>query len=196
MLVTLRHISSNSGSGIRLILKISEVCSLAKKSYLIAIVLVVLAGVGFMLMRRSQMMGSTSQDAAKGLVAVSVDGTPVSVPEAQAAAGKLPENTAMQESGGLLISLALNPYPPSVAKAGNFDVTLTDTSGQAISDATISLDLTMPQMPMPLNQLNMELTSDGKYHATGRFTMGGWWRIEVIITRGDQQQSVFFDIIL
>lgn len=164
---------------------------MAKKVVVLGIILVILAGGIFINMRRSHMMGANSQVPAGGLVAVSANGTPIPV---SAAAAKLPENTVQQESAGLLISLALNPYPPSGTQSGDFDVTLTNTNGQAITDATVSLDLTMPGMWMPPNQLSAEPVSDGKYHATGRFTMRGLWRIEVIITRGNQKQSVFFDV--
>jgi hypothetical protein len=137
------------------------------------------------------MMGLGSQATARGLVAVSADGKPMPIPAIQ---DKLPENTAAQETGGLLVTLALSPYPPSGAKASDFDITLTDANGQAVSDATVSLDLTMPEMPMPANQPTADNVGAGKYHATSRFTMRGWWRIEVIITRGGQKQSAFFDI--
>jgi hypothetical protein len=167
---------------------------MAKKAVLIGIIFLVVAGGFFMMMRRSRMMGADSQTQAGGLLAVSVDGSPMPVPVSQAAAGKLPVNTAVQESAGLLVSLALNPYPPSGTQAGNFDVTLTDANGQPVSDAAISLDLTMPAMPMPSNQLDMTAGEPGKYHASGYFTMRGLWRIEVIITRGGQKQSVFFDV--
>ncbi len=167
---------------------------MAKKIALVAIILVILAGGVFISMRRSHMMGAGSQGPAGGLVAVTSKGIPIPIPIEQAAAAKLPENTALQESGGLLVALALNPYPPSGGSSSDFDISLTDTSGQAISDAAISLDLTMPGMYMPPNQLNMDAVSSGKYHAAGRFTMRGLWRIEVIITRGSQTQSVFFDV--
>jgi len=42
--------------------------------------------------------------------------------------------------------------------------------------------------------LNMQSSGEGKYHATGRFTMRGPWRIEVIISIGGKSQSVFFDV--
>jgi hypothetical protein len=165
---------------------------MAKKVALIGIVLVIAAGgVFFMMMRRSHMMGAGSQVSAGGLVAVSANGAPLPVP---AAAGKLPENTALQASGDLLVSLSINPYPPSGGGSTNFVVNLTDASGQPVSDATIGLDLTMPEMWMPPNQLNMVAGDAGKYQASGYFTMRGLWRIEVIITRGGQKQSVFFDV--
>lgn len=166
---------------------------MAKKVVLFGIVLVVLAGGIFMMMRRSHMMGVNSQVSAGGLIAVNANGNPMPVPTVQAGMSKLPENTALQESSGLLVSLAINPYPPSGAQS-NFDINLTDLNGQPVSDATISLDLTMPAMPMPPNQLNMVAGEAGKYHAAGYFTMRGLWRIEVIITRGGQTQSAYFDV--
>lgn len=164
---------------------------MAKKVALVGIILVIAAGVFFMMMRRSHMMGAGSNISAGGLVAVSANGTQLPAP---AAAGILPENTALQTSGDLLVSLSINPYPPSSGGASNFIVNLTNASGQPVSDATLSLDLTMPEMWMPPNQLNMVADEAGKYQASGYFTMRGLWRIEVIITSGGQKQSVFFDV--
>jgi hypothetical protein len=164
---------------------------MAKKIALVGIILVIIAGGFFIMMRRSHMMGSGSQASAGGLVAVSPSGTPIPAP---AAASNLPANTAMQAAGDLLVSLSLSPYPPSSGDASTFVVTLTDASGQPVSDATISLDLTMPEMWMPANQVTLTAGEAGKYQASGYFTMRGLWRIEVIITRGGQKQSVFFDV--
>lgn len=164
---------------------------MAKKIALVGIILVLMAGGFFIMMRRSHMMGSGSQVSAGGLVAVSSDGSPIPAP---AAAGELSANTAMQTSGDLLVSLSLSPYPPSGGDASTFVVNLADSNGQPISDATISLDLTMPSMWMPANQVNLAAADAGKYQASGYFTMRGLWRIEVIISRGGNTQSVFFDV--
>lgn len=137
---------------------------------------------------RRGMMGSGH--APGGLMAVSRDGAPLAAdPNSQ-----LPENAAAQKVGDLNVSIALSPYPPVGFQKGDFDVTLTDETGQAIADARISLDLTMPAMRMPLNKLEAQYMGDGRYHATGIFTMRDWWRIEVIIQRGSAQQSAFFDV--
>jgi hypothetical protein len=163
-----------------------------KKVALIVVGLVILAAViGFISMRRARMMGGLENVKVGNLHAVTADGTPVPAP---ASAGQVPENTAVQESGGLVVSLAMNPYPPSGSKSTDFNVTLADLSGQPVPDTTISLDLTMPGMWMPPNQLNMVAGDAGNYQASGYFTMRGLWRIEVIITRGGQKQSVFFDV--
>jgi hypothetical protein len=163
-----------------------------KKIGLIAIVLLVVFAVFFMRMRRSHMMGGTGVQ--QDLVAVSSDGAQIS-PSANVTSitGEYPKDTAAQKSGDLIVLLKLNPYPPSVGQS-NFDIILTDAGGQAIDDAAISLDLTMPSMRMPPNQLTMEFVSAGKYHAAGQFTMRGGWRIEVLITRGSETKSVFFDV--
>jgi len=164
---------------------------MAKKVVLIGIILVVLAGGFLMMMRRSHMMSAGSQVPAGGLVAVSPQGTPI---PALAGADVLSENTAIQAAGDLLVSLSINPYPPASGSASQFIVNLSDAKNQPVSDAAISLDLTMPEMWMPPNQLNMVSGDAGKYEASGYFTMRGLWRIEVIITRGGQKQSVFFDV--
>jgi hypothetical protein len=138
----------------------------------------------------SGMMGGGGK-AAGGLTAVSPQGTPVSLPPGSPT---LPENTAMQKVGNLNVSLALSPYPPAGFSTANFDVTLKDESGQAVSDASITLDLTMPEMPMPNNKVAAKYTDNGLYQGAGRFTMRGWWRIEVIIQRGGEKLSAFFDV--
>jgi hypothetical protein len=165
------------------------------------LVVAVLAVVVFFVMPRYQrmmgrgssgpgMMGNSGK-AAGGLIAVSPQGTPVPLP---ADGPKLPENTAMQTVGKLSVSLAMSPYPPAGFQSSNFDVTLKDENGQAVSDATVTLDLTMPEMPMPNNQVDEKYASDGLYQGAGRFTMRGWWRIEVIVQRGSEKNSAFFDV--
>ena len=125
-----------------------------------------------------------------GLVAVSRDGKALAAdPKSQ-----LSENAAAQKIGDMNVSIALSPYPPVGFQRNDFDVTLTDANGQAITDAKILLDLTMPGMPMPPNKLEAQHAGDGRYRATGMFTMRDWWRIEVIIQRGSARQSAFFDV--
>jgi hypothetical protein len=158
----------------------------------ILVLVVILVAAFAMGSQRAKMMGGSG--AQLELVAVSAEGTQI-LPSADVTSvtGKLSSNTAAQKSGDMIVMLALNPYPPTVGQ-GEFDITLTDINGQAINDASISLNLTMPAMRMPPNQPVMEFVSDGKYHTSAYYTMRGWWRIEVIIARGSGQQSVFFDL--
>jgi hypothetical protein len=175
---------------------------MTKKAVSVVGVVFVLALIGFavfaMSMRRSHMMGGGMGGGSGSqleLVAVSTDGAPIS-PSADVTSvtGELPQGTVAQKSGEMIVSLALNPYPPKAGAPSEFDVKLTDLDGNAIDDATITLDLTMPSMWMPPNQPAMESASDGKYHTSAPFTMRGEWRIEVIITRGGEKQSAFFDV--
>jgi hypothetical protein len=136
------------------------------------------------------MMGGGGK-AAGGLTAVSAQGTPVPLP---ANSAKIPENAAMQNVGNLNVVLALSPYPPVGFQEATFDITLMDENGQAIPDASVTLDLTMPEMAMPTNLVEAKYTDNGLYQGAGRFTMRGWWRIEVIIQRGDEKISAFFDV--
>jgi hypothetical protein len=166
---------------------------MTKKIGLIAIGVLIVLAVFAMSMRRSHMMGGSGSPSE--LISVSADGTQIPLSEDLiSVTGALLKGTASQKSGDMIVSLTLNPYPPSAGQLSKFDVTLTDVSGRAIDDASISLDLTMPTMWMPPNQLTMGFISDGKYHAEGQFTMRGGWRIEVIVTRGSETQSVFFDV--
>jgi hypothetical protein len=165
-----------------------------KIGWVAIVVLIALAAfaVFAMSMRRSHMMGGGGSQLE--LVAVSADGTQIPPStDVTSVTGDLQKGTAAQKSGDMIVKLALNPYPPTVGQ-GEFDVTLTDLNGKAIDDASISLDLTMPSMRMPPNQPVMEFVSNGEYHVSAYYTMRGWWRIEVIITRGSEKQSVFFDL--
>jgi YtkA-like len=123
-----------------------------------------------------------------GLSAVSPDGQPL----ASGSNSELPDNTAAQKVGNLNVALALSPYPPVGFQKNDFDVTLTDENDQAITDAAITLDLTMPTMWMPPNTLAAQPVANGHYQASGRFTMRDQWRIQVIILRGGVKQSAFF----
>lgn len=133
------------------------------------------------------MMGGSTQPPG-GLIAVTSDGKTIP------ATTKLPENAAAQTVGKTNVAIALTPYPPVSFQTGNFEITLTDEKGQAINDAKISLDLTMPGMWMPPSKPNAASIGDGKYKASAPWTMRGLWRIEVIITRGSEKSSAFFDV--
>ncbi|MBI4789659.1 MAG: FixH family protein [Chloroflexi bacterium] len=123
-----------------------------------------------------------------GLVAVSPNGA--ALPKDS----NLPDNTAAQKVGNLNVTLAISPYPPASFQQGTFDITLADAEGKAITDAKVSLDLTMPAMWMPPSKPEAQSIGSGKYRASARWTMRGQWRIEVIITRGSEKQSAFFDV--
>jgi hypothetical protein len=160
----------------------------------IIVVLALAGGVIFIGSRIMRMFaggsGFGAGNASGGLVAVSADGKALTID----LNSQLPKNTASQNVGDLNVSIALSPYPPVGWQEGAFDITLTDGQGLPITDAKITLDLTMPAMPMPPNTLEAQHTGSGLFHSTGMFTMRGLWKIEVIIERGGKKQSVFFEV--
>ncbi|MBI5649077.1 MAG: FixH family protein [Chloroflexi bacterium] len=107
---------------------------------------------------------------------------------------EMKSDTASQKVGNTNVTFTLAPYPPVGFRQSTFDIALTDEKGAAIKDAKVSFDLTMPAMWMPSNKPVAQAVGDGKYRATGMFTMRGFWRIEVIIERGGEKQSAFLDL--
>ena len=75
-----------------------------------------------------------------------------------------------------------------------FAVTITGATGITISDAKLSIDLDMPDMPMPPNH-PAATWQDGAYRGTAIFTMAGAWQMTVHIQRpGYDQEQVIFQI--
>jgi len=164
-----------------------------KTGWIIAAALIVLAAFA-MGMRRSHVMGGAASSNLP-LVAVSSDGKQIALPaDVESITGNLADGAAAQQVGDMIVTFSMNPYPASMRQPTDFIVTLKDAKGKAIDDAAITLNMTMPSMWMPPNKPALNFVSDGKYQAVGQFTMRGWWRIEVIVTRGGQTQSAFFDL--
>lgn len=160
-----------------------------KHAWVIIGIVVIAAAVAFISMRRAHMHAAMSGAAVGNLHAVNAEGTPM-----PALAAGLPEHSAGQAAEGLVVTFALDPYPPTMTEASTFKVTLTDVDGRPVSGAAIILDMTMPGMWMPTNQPKLTEGEAGIYSGTGQFTMRGLWRIEVIITLDDKTRSVFFDL--
>lgn len=170
-----------------------------KKYGSMIVVVIALAALAVLFMffanRRAQMMGGGGGmhgqgQPAGGLTAVDASGAAIAADPTL----ELPDGTAAQKSGDLLVTFSLNPYPPAGFSQSSFAVTLSDENGLPVTDAEITLDLTMPAMPMPLNKFSLASSGNGAYKADGRFTMRGLWQIEVLILRGGEKQSVFFQV--
>ena len=119
---------------------------------------------------------------------------PTATPKPTTQASAPSANAATQKAGNLNVTLALTPFPPVSFQSTTFDITITDDKGSAISDAKVSLDLTMPSMWMPSNKPQAQSLGAGKYQASGRFTMRGGWQIAVIVERGSEKQTAFFQL--
>jgi hypothetical protein len=75
-----------------------------------------------------------------------------------------------------------------------FAIKIAGATGIAISDAKLSIDLDMPDMPMPPNH-PAAAWQDDAYRGTAIFTMAGAWQMTVNIQRpGYDQEHVIFKI--
>jgi uncharacterized iron-regulated membrane protein len=137
------------------------------------------------------MMGN--QNSQPGGFAAPNQTAPAAQPTAPSS-GASSANAATQKAGNLNVTLALTPYPPISFQQTTFEIAITDEKGDAVSDAKVSLDLTMPSMWMPSNKPQAQSLGSGKYQAIGRFTMRGGWQIAVIVERGAEKQIAYFQL--
>jgi hypothetical protein len=79
-----------------------------------------------------------------------------------------------------------------------WDVVVTDLDGRAVEDAQLWLRGGMPQHVHGLGSAPaIAPLGHGRFRVDGlRFHMPGWWRIEMIVKAGEQEESVFFDLML
>ncbi len=90
------------------------------------------------------------------------------------------------------IALRVTPDPPNAGRENQFEVTVTDASGQPIDDAGVSIQLymaAMPTMNMPAmrNEIKLSSAGDGVYRGSGPVMMAGRWDATVTVTRGGQR---------
>ncbi len=75
-----------------------------------------------------------------------------------------------------------------------FAITLTEANGVLPSDATLTVSLDMPAMPMPPNRPVTRWSGDA-YRGTAVFTMAGAWQVQVRIERpGNTPHEITFEV--
>ena len=99
------------------------------------------------------------------------------------------EKTAFK-SGKVIVTFADAPLKTMTETP--FAIMIEGATGITISDAKLSIDLDMPDMPMPPNH-PVTAWKDGAYRGTAIFTMAGAWQMTVNIQRPgyDQEQIIF-----
>jgi hypothetical protein len=117
-----------------------------------------------------------------------------SLPGPTPSKGAASPNALTQKAGNLAVTLSFTPYPAVTFQETTFQITIMDDKGTPVSDANVSLDLSMPSMRMPANKPSAKSLGDGKYQAAGRFTMRGGWQIAVIVDRGGERQTAYFQL--
>jgi hypothetical protein len=101
---------------------------------------------------------------------------------------------ATQKSGTLSASLALKPDPPVPMQEARLQLALFNDRQQPILGADVSLDLTMPEMEMPVNRPAVIEDGGGGYQATTLFTMAGKWQITAVVVHAGQRETFVFDV--
>jgi hypothetical protein len=88
-----------------------------------------------------------------------------------------------RQSGDYLINLSITPYPPPILEEVDFNLTITGPQNQPLTNLRPILDLTMPDMLMPPNQLTATpLTAvPGIYRGHTVLTMTGRWQADVYL---------------
>jgi hypothetical protein len=91
----------------------------------------------------------------------------------------------------LAITLRSQPDPPKTGENA-FEVSVKDPSGQAVSDAQVSIQFLMPAMPtmnMPAmrNTVTLAPTGGGIYRGSGEIMMAGRWEATVTVSRSGQR---------
>ncbi len=92
------------------------------------------------------------------------------------------------------VTLTFADAPLKTMTETPFAIKVTGATGIVISDARLSIDLDMPDMPMPPNH-PAATWKDGAYRGVAIFTMAGAWEMTVNVQRpGYDQEHVIFKI--
>ena len=105
----------------------------------------------------------------------------------------VPSGTFSQKGAALNVTLKVDPFPPRSMKASTFTLTLTDAQGAPVTGATVTCDMTMPAMAMPMNRPAAKEQGSGVYTAQVLFTMSGDWEaaVQVVLPSGASETFTF-----
>jgi hypothetical protein len=100
-----------------------------------------------------------------------------------------------KKSGDYAIQVRIDRNPP-VTGENKIDISIKDTAGKNVTDATVAIDYGMPAMP-GMGAMNYKTTAGLKgdhYLATINFAMAGPSFINIKITRGGKSQLVKLNV--
>jgi hypothetical protein len=96
-----------------------------------------------------------------------------------------------KKAGDFNVLIKIDKNPP-VAGKNNMEITITDTSGKAVTDAKVIVELSMapmPGMPAANYKSNADLKGD-KYKAVVEPSTAGPWSLAVKVTRDGKTNTV------
>lgn len=86
-----------------------------------------------------------------------------------------------------------NPEKISLSREVEVIVTLIAADNRTINDATVTLDLDMPEMPMGQNRPLADPLGGGRYRVRTTYTMVGTWKTTIIAKIGEKEYRATFD---
>jgi nitrogen fixation protein FixH len=98
------------------------------------------------------------------------------------------------ETGALQAILESNKEAIKKLEPVEFKLKINDKTGNKIKKAIVLMDLTMPGMTMPQNEVKLIEAESGIYTGTALFTMKGSWKLQTSIDNGKQKEIIFFDV--
>ena len=90
------------------------------------------------------------------------------------------------------IALSTDPAPPVIPGNTSFKVLVTDSAGNPVTGATVTVDLVMTEMDMGANQVTLQPQAGGIYTGKAGFTMPGGWNCTVTASAGGHTQTRAF----
>ena len=100
-----------------------------------------------------------------------------------------------KKAGDYTVQIKIDKNPP-VTGENKMDITIKDTTGKNVTNATVDIDYGMPAMP-GMGAMNYKTTAGLKgdrYLATINFSMAGPSFINIKITRGGKSQLVKLNV--
>jgi hypothetical protein len=102
-------------------------------------------------------------------------------------------NTITKKAGDYTLAVTIDKNPPITGK-NNVDISLKDSAGKAITDAKVTVELSMaamPGMPAANYKSSAELKGDA-YKAVIEPSMSGAWNMAIKIARGGKTETAKF----
>ncbi len=99
--------------------------------------------------------------------------------------------------GHFLVTLAPDIVPVPMNRIHSWTVTVSTPEGQPVTGARVSFDGGMPDHDhgFPTRPRVHGETDAGRYRIDGiKFSMSGWWRMELGIAAGERIDAVVFDL--
>ena len=105
------------------------------------------------------------------------------------------EYVVMKKAGSYTVHVMMDKNP-LVAGQNKIEISVQDTAGAEVTDATVNVEYSMPAMPgMPAMHYKTKAELSGsRYLANVNFSMAGAWSVTIKITRAGKTQPVKFNV--